>query len=82
MLNYCGIRTDYIDYTVIRTCISKVVSAWNTHPRVPPSHIGETRPDYVLILPWNLKDEIMGQLSFIREWSGRFVIPIPTLEVL
>ena len=48
----------------------------------PPSHIGETRPDYVLILPWNLKDEIMGQLSFIREWSGRFVIPIPTLEVL
>jgi SAM-dependent methyltransferase len=83
MLNYCGIRTDYIDYTVDKNLYKQGKYLPGTHiPVFPPNHIGETRPDYVLILPWNLKDEIMGQLSFIREWSGRFVIPIPTLEVL
>ncbi|MCI0445486.1 SAM-dependent methyltransferase, partial [bacterium] len=46
-----------------------------------PEHINETRPDYVLILPWNLKDEIMKQMSFIREWGGKFVVPIPELAV-
>jgi SAM-dependent methyltransferase len=83
LLNYCGIRTDYVDYTVDRNPYKQGRYLPGTHiPVFPPDHISETRPDYVLILPWNLKDEIMGQLSFIREWSGRFVIPIPSLEVL
>jgi hypothetical protein len=82
LLNYCGIRTDYIDYTVDRNPYKQGRYLPGTHiPVFPPDRIGETKPDYVLILPWNLRDEIMRQLSFIREWSGRFVIPIPTLEV-
>jgi hypothetical protein len=47
----------------------------------PPDRIRETRPDYVLILPWNLRNEIIGQLSYVREWGGRFIIPIPEVEV-
>ena len=46
-----------------------------------PEHIAKTRPDYVLILPWNLKDEIMQQMSAIREWGGRFVVPVPRVQV-
>ncbi|MGH8595641.1 MAG: methyltransferase C-terminal domain-containing protein, partial [Gammaproteobacteria bacterium] len=53
-----------------------------THiPIYPPERIAETRPDYVLILPWNLKEEIIAQMAFIRAWRGRFVVPIPTLQV-
>jgi hypothetical protein len=53
-----------------------------THiPIYPPEHINETRPDYVFILPWNLKDEIMKQMAFVREWGGKFVVPIPELTV-
>jgi hypothetical protein len=50
-------------------------------PIYPPERILETKPDYVLILPWNLKDEIMQQLSYIREWGGQFVVPIPSVTV-
>jgi SAM-dependent methyltransferase len=83
LLNYCGIRTDYVEYTVDRNLYKQGKYLPGTHiPVLPPSHIAETQPDYVLILPWNLRDEIIGQLSYIREWSGRFVVPIPNLEVL
>jgi hypothetical protein len=83
LLNYCGVFTDFVDYTVDRnprkqdhflpgTCI----------PIFHPDKIGDTKPDYLLILPWNLKDEIMEQMAFVRDWGCQFVIPIPHLEVV
>ena len=83
LLNYCGIRTDFIEYTVDRS----PHKAGNYLPGslIPvyfPEKIRETKPDYVFILPWNLKEEIMEQHAYIREWGGKFVIPIPQLEVL
>lgn len=83
LLNYCGIRTDFLDYTVDRSPHKQGMYLPGT--RIPihsPEKIEETRPDYVLILPWNLKDEIMDQLQGIRRWGGRFVIPIPELAIL
>jgi len=78
LLNYCGIRTDFIDYTVDRNPYKQGRFLPGTHiPILHPDRIRATRPDYVLILPWNLKDEIMNQLAYIREWGGRFVVPIP-----
>jgi SAM-dependent methyltransferase len=83
LLNYCGIRTDFLDYTVDRNPYKQGKYTPGTRiPIYPPGRIAETRPDYVLILPWNLKDEIMEQLAFIREWGGRFVVPIPELAVI
>ncbi len=83
LLNYCGIRTDFLDYTVDRNPYKQGKYLPGTHiPVFPPERIAETRPDYVLILPWNFKDEIVRQMSFIREWGGRFVVPIPEVEVL
>jgi hypothetical protein len=82
LLNYCGIRTDFVDYTVDRNPYKHFKYLPGTHiPIFPPERIRETRPDYVLILPWNLKDEIMGQLAYVREWGGRFVVPIPEVRV-
>ena len=82
LLNYCGIRTDFLDYTVDRNTYKQGKFLPGTHiPIFAPEKIRETKPDYVLILPWNLKDEIMDQLSYIREWGGRFVVPIPELQV-
>ncbi|MGE5222589.1 MAG: methyltransferase domain-containing protein [Omnitrophica WOR_2 bacterium] len=82
LLNYCGIRTDFIDYTVDRNPYKQGKFLPGTHiPIYSPEKINETRPDYVLILPWNLKDEIMQQMGFIREWGGQFVVPIPELQV-
>jgi SAM-dependent methyltransferase len=82
LLNYCGIRTDFLDYTVDRNPYKHGKFLPGTHiPIYPPERIRETRPDYVLILPWNLRDEISAQLSYIREWGGRFVVPIPAVEV-
>jgi hypothetical protein len=83
LLNYCGIKTDMLAYTVDR----------NPHKqnhllpgsRIPihdPSMIERTRPDYVLILPWNIRDEVMRQMAGIRAWGGRFVVPLPEVEVL
>ena len=81
LLNYCGIRTDMLDYTVDRSPHKQGLFLPGTHiPIYAPEKIAETQPDYVLILPWNLKAEIMNQLSYIREWGGQFVVPIP--EVL
>jgi 2-polyprenyl-3-methyl-5-hydroxy-6-metoxy-1,4-benzoquinol methylase len=83
LLNYCGIRTDFIDYTVDRSPHKQDNFLPGTHiPIYHPDKIMETRPDYVLILPWNLKDEIMKQISYIRDWGGQFVVPIPEVRVL
>jgi len=82
LLNYCGIRTDFLDYTVDRSPHKQNTYTPGTHiPIHAPERIRETRPDYVFILPWNLKDEIMQQMSYIREWGGRFVVPIPEVRV-
>jgi SAM-dependent methyltransferase len=83
LLNYCGIRTDLLDYTVDRSPHKQGLFLPGT--RIPihhPDRIAETRPDLVLILPWNLEEEIVAQLDYIREWGGRFVVPIPQVHVL
>lgn len=83
LLNYCGIRTDFIDYTVDRNPYKQGKLLPGTHiPILHPDRIRETRPDYLLILPWNFKDEIIAQMSGIREWGGKFVVPIPEVRVL
>jgi hypothetical protein len=83
LLNYCGIRTDFLDYTVDRNPYKHGKFLPGTHiPIYAPERIAETRPDYVLILPWNVRDEIMNQLAYIREWGGQFVIPIPEARVV
>jgi len=82
LLNYCGIRSDFIDYTVDRSPHKQ--NHYLPGTRIPiyhPDKIKETRPDYLLILPWNLKDEIMTQMRHIREWGGKFVVSIPKVEV-
>jgi hypothetical protein len=82
LLNYCGIRTDFIDFTVDRNPYKQ--GKFLPGSRIPilaPSAIEEKRPDYVLILPWNIKEEIMTQMAHIRTWGGRFVVPIPKLQV-
>jgi SAM-dependent methyltransferase len=82
LLNYCGIRTDFLDYTVDRNPYKHGRFTPGTHiPIHPPEKILETRPDYVLILPWNLKDEIMEQMSAVQAWGGQFVVPIPDVKV-
>jgi SAM-dependent methyltransferase len=82
LLNYCGIGTDFLDYTVDRNPYKQGKFLPGTHiPIHPPARIEETRPDYVLILPWNLKEEIIEQLSYIRSWGGQFLVPIPDVKV-
>jgi 2-polyprenyl-3-methyl-5-hydroxy-6-metoxy-1,4-benzoquinol methylase len=82
LLNYCGIRSDILDYTVDRNPYKHGKYLPGTHiPIFPPERIRETRPDYLLILPWNLKHEIMSNLGFIRDWGGQFVVPIPDVAV-
>ncbi|CAD0231725.1 putative SAM-dependent methyltransferase [Planktothrix agardhii] len=83
LLNYCGIRTDLLDYTVDRSPYKQGLFLPGTHiPIYHPDKIMETKPDYLLILPWNIKDEIIEQMSHIREWGGKFVVPIPKVEVI
>jgi 2-polyprenyl-3-methyl-5-hydroxy-6-metoxy-1,4-benzoquinol methylase len=83
LLNYCGIGTDIIDYTVDLNPHKQGRFLPGSHiPIYTPDRINETRPDYVMILPWNLREEIMSQLERIREWGGRFVVPIPSVEVI
>jgi len=82
LLNYCGIGTDFIDYTVDRSPHKQ--GLYLPGSRIPvyePEKIFETKPDYVLILPWNLREEIAGQIRGIRDWGGRFVVFIPQVEV-
>jgi hypothetical protein len=83
LLNYCGIGTDFLDYTVDRSHHKQ--GHFLPGSRVPiyaPERIQATKPDYVLILPWNLKDEIVFQMGHIRQWGGQFVVPIPEVRVL
>jgi SAM-dependent methyltransferase len=82
LLNYCGIRSDFLDYTVDRNPYKQGKFLPGTHiPIFHPDRIQETQPDYVLILPWNFKDEIMEQMAFICQWGGKFVVPIPEVKV-
>jgi hypothetical protein len=83
LLNYCGVRTDLLDYTVDLSPHKQ--GRYLPGTRIPvfaPDRIRETRPDYVLILPWNLKEEITAQMSDVRSWGGRFVVAIPEVRVL
>jgi hypothetical protein len=83
LLNYCGVGPDLLEYTVDRSPHKQGHLLPGTHiPIYSPERIAETRPDYVLILPWNLKDEIMDQMKHIRSWNGRFVVPVPEPTVL
>jgi SAM-dependent methyltransferase len=82
LLNYCGIRTDFIDYTVDRNPYKHGKYTPGTHiPIYDPAKLNETRPDYIFILPWNLKTEIMKQLAYARNWGAQFVVPIPEVKV-
>ena len=83
LLNYCGIRDDFLDYVVDRNPYKHGKFTPGTHiPIFPPERIGETKPDYVFILPWNLEKEITTQLAHIRDWGGKFVLPIPHVRVV
>jgi SAM-dependent methyltransferase len=83
LLNYCGIRTDLLDYTVDRNPHKHGKFLPGTHiPIHPPETIDETQPDYILILPWNLQKEIAAQLAPVREWGAQLIVPIPHPEVL
>lgn len=82
LLNYCGIRRDFLDYTVDLNPYKQ--GKYTPGTRIPiyaPEQIRETRPDFLFILPWNLKREIIAQNEFIREWGGKFVVPIPKVEI-
>jgi 2-polyprenyl-3-methyl-5-hydroxy-6-metoxy-1,4-benzoquinol methylase len=82
LLNYCGIRSDFIDYTVDRSPHKQGHFLPGTHiPIHPVERIAETKPDYVLILPWNIAEEILDQMGFVRDWGGRFISPIPRVTV-
>jgi hypothetical protein len=82
LLNYCGVRTDFLDYTCDLNPHKQGHLLPGTHiPIRSPDVLREDKPDVVLILPWNLKDEIMEQLSFIREWGGRFAARAPDLQL-
>jgi len=83
LLNYCGIRSDFMDYTVDRSPHKQGSFLPGTHiPVYAPEKLVETRPDYVVILPWNLRDEVVSSMSHIRDWGGRFVVFIPRVEVI
>ena len=83
LLNFCGIRSDFIDFTVDRSPHKQGMFLPGTHiPILAPEKIFEARPDYLLILPWNLRDEISGQMAAISEWGGKFVVPIPQVRIL
>ena len=82
LLNYCGIRTDFLDFTVDANPYKHGKFTPGTRiPILAPEKLRDARPDYVLILPWNLKEEISAQVAYIREWGGRFVVPIPEVTV-
>jgi hypothetical protein len=83
LLNFCGIRTDFLDFTVDRSPHKQGMFLPGTRiPIADPAKIFEVRPDYVLILPWNLQNEIAKQMSGIADWGGKFVVPIPQVRIL
>jgi hypothetical protein len=82
LLNYCGVRADVIDYAVDLNPYKQGRFLPGTHIAIHhPDKVRETRPDYLLLLPWNLRDEIMGQMAYVREWGCRFVTPIPEVQI-
>src|SRR5207244_3109920 len=83
LLNYCGIGRDFIAYTVDRNVHKQGLLLPGTRiPVLAPDEISRRKPDYVLILPWNLREEIIAQLAEIREWGGQFIVPVPKPVVL
>jgi hypothetical protein len=83
LLNHCGIRSDLLSYTVDRSPHKQGMFLPGTHiPIHAPEKIGQAKPDYVLVLPWNLREEISAQLEYVRSWGGRLVFPIPALDVI
>jgi 2-polyprenyl-3-methyl-5-hydroxy-6-metoxy-1,4-benzoquinol methylase len=83
LLNHCGIRSDLLSYTVDRSPVKQGKFLPGTHiPIFAPDHLAKTQPDYVLVLPWNLREEIARQLEYVRSWGGRLVFPIPKLEII
>jgi 2-polyprenyl-3-methyl-5-hydroxy-6-metoxy-1,4-benzoquinol methylase len=83
LLNYCGVRTDFLDYVVDLNPYKQ--GRWLPGTRIPivaPDRLATTKPDYLLILPWNIKDEIMTQIAYVRGWGGKFAIPAPMLEIV
>ncbi|MFF5108345.1 methyltransferase domain-containing protein [Streptosporangium sp. NPDC000509] len=83
LLNHCGIRPDLLPFTVDRNPYKHGRFTPGTRvPILPPERLAEERPDYVLVLPWNLRDELVDQLSFVHAWGGRLVFPIPNLEIV
>jgi len=83
LLNHCGIRSDLLPYTVDRSLVKQGTFLPGTHiPVREPGRLAETRPDYILVLPWNLREELTEQLSYVRAWGGRLVFPVPALEVV
>jgi SAM-dependent methyltransferase len=82
LLNHCGVRSDLLAYTVDRSPVKQGMFLPGTHiPIYAPERLAETRPDYILVLPWNLRQEISQQLEYVREWGGQLVFPIPALEI-
>ena len=83
LLNHCGVRADLLSYTVDRSPHKQGLFLPGTHiPIYSPDRLAQTKPDYVLVLPWNLREEISQQLSYVRSWGGRLVFPIPALEII
>ncbi len=83
LLNHCGIRSDLLAWTVDRSPYKQGLFLPGTHiPIYEPERIARERPDYILVLPWNLREELTAQLAYVREWGGRLVFPIPQLEVV
>jgi hypothetical protein len=83
LLNYCGIRQDFLDFTVDRNPYKHGRYLPGTRiPILPPHAIEQARPGFILILPWNIKDEIIQQLAYVRNWGGRFIIPVPQPIIL
>lgn len=83
LLNHCGVRTDLLQYTVDRSPVKQGKFLPGTHiPIHTPEHLEETKPAFVLVLPWNLRDEISQQLQYVRSWGARLVVPIPQLEII
>jgi len=83
LLNHCGIRADLLAYTVDRSPVKQGKFLPGTHiPIRAPEQLAVTKPDYILVLPWNLREELTEQLEYVREWGGRLVFPIPGLEIV
>jgi SAM-dependent methyltransferase len=83
LLNHCGIRSDLLAYTVDRSPFKQGKFLPGTHiPIYAPARLAETKPDYILVLPWNLRDEIIRQLSYVGSWGGKLIVPIPALEIV